>query len=389
MPGGVIAPVAAREVDHQHRQIDPVAHHRGEGLRHPFLVAPDEGVVVERVGKRYKRPKRVGKPCKIGRRNLRPVEVPGGRQIGRQPGLAAGAAHRGDPVAGKPSEKMEKLQCLEHVLRRVGLDDPAARKKGRGGRRIACQRRRVRACRRLRGGRLAGFDGDNGFAARRRLVRHRGEVGRIGDALDIEPGGAHPVVGKKASRHVGEACLRLVADAGHVGDRQAARLHADIDRDVRRLADDGDAAFDLTAAMLVRPQHRAVEIIQNAIAVRPQKRHRPGRRDKRRLQVRIARLGESRRETDRAAAPHRREGCRRFDGGVPVDAEERRVGRRRQVVKAAETGDAGHRLALRMDRPDVAVEPRLHALRDDVVGPPAAENDDRTGPEQSRQVGHH
>ena len=57
-PVGVRAAVAAREIEHQHVEVEAAGDHRREGRRHRRLVVPDEGVVVERIGDRDQRSER-------------------------------------------------------------------------------------------------------------------------------------------------------------------------------------------------------------------------------------------------------------------------------------------------------------------------------------------
>ena len=144
MPGGIAAAIGARKINHQNRQIDPVAHHRGEGVGHLCLIPPDEGVIVERVCQRHERTEPVGKPRAVAVRNGRPVKLPLAGKIGGQPGFAARTAHGCQALSGQPSKQVKDLQNLHHLFRRVGLDHPAARQKGRGCRAVTCQRRRVR-----------------------------------------------------------------------------------------------------------------------------------------------------------------------------------------------------------------------------------------------------
>ena len=79
--------------------------------------------------------------------------------------------------------------------------------------------------------------------------------------------------------------------------------------------------------MLVRPQHRPVQIVQHTVAVRPEKGHVTGSLDKTALQVIIAGLGKARGETDSAAAPHRRQVRCDLDHRMPVDSQKRRIRR--------------------------------------------------------------
>ena len=128
---------------------------------------------------------------------------------------------------------MQDFQCLQHVFRAIRLDDPALRKEGRGRCRAAGQCGGMRACGLGRGLGLAGLDGDNRFAARRSLSCHGSKISRIDKALNIDAGGGYPLICQQISRHIAQGCLRLIANAGDIGNGQATRLHADIDRDVR------------------------------------------------------------------------------------------------------------------------------------------------------------
>ena len=156
----------------------------------------------------------------------------GGGQIGDQPSLTAGTAHGAETRAVDPAMAMQNLQCLQHVFRTVRFNHPALCKEGSGRCRAAGQCGGMRACGLCRGLGLAGFDGDNRFAARRSLAGHGSKISRIDKALNIDTGGGNPFICQQGASHIAEGCLRLIANAGDIGDRQAARLHADIDRDV-------------------------------------------------------------------------------------------------------------------------------------------------------------
>ena len=63
-----------------------------------------------------------------------------------------------------------------------------------------------------------------------------------------------------------------------------------------------------SAAMLVRPEQRAVEIVDEAVAIRPEDRHVAGRLEQRVLQLRpVRRLPETGGVADRAAGAARGE----------------------------------------------------------------------------------
>ena len=76
-PVGIRAAVAAREIEHQHVEVEAARHHGGEGRGHRRLVVPDEGVVVERIGDRDQRPERRLDPRAVLARS-----APGNRRRG-------------------------------------------------------------------------------------------------------------------------------------------------------------------------------------------------------------------------------------------------------------------------------------------------------------------
>ena len=125
----------------------------------------------------------------------------------------------------------------------------------------------------LRGLRAADLDGDDRLAhlpgdrhggLERQWVRH---------AFDVEPDGRHPFLAGEGADGVVEVELELVAEGQHIGDRQSPPLHGEVERDVGRHRDEGDAGVDPAAALLVGPEHRAVDVVQHAVAVRADERH--------------------------------------------------------------------------------------------------------------------
>ena len=108
--------------------------------------------------------------------------------------------------------------------------------------------------------------------------------------------------------------------------------------------------------MLIGPQHRAVKIVQNTVAVRPQQWHVAGRGDKRLLQCLITCLGKAGGEADSPATSHGGQTGGDLDGGIAVDPQEGGVGCCRKIVKALQAGNTTNLGARRVNRPDVAVE---------------------------------
>src|SRR5207244_12897930 len=75
----------------------------------------------------------------------------------------------------------------------------------------------------------------------------------------------------------GEA--RLIADGEHAADRQRAIAEEEVERERPALADEGDAALDASADQLIGPERRAVEEVDEAVAVGTEKRQPPGARE--------------------------------------------------------------------------------------------------------------
>ena len=116
MPGLVAAAVVAGKIDGKNGDIHPVAHHRGEGLGHLRLVAPDEGVIIQRIGQRHQGAQRPAKPAEIVIRDRWPVQRQVASEIGCQPGFAAGTAHGGDAPSSQPAMEMQDFQRLHKVF---------------------------------------------------------------------------------------------------------------------------------------------------------------------------------------------------------------------------------------------------------------------------------
>ena len=96
---------------------------------------------------------------------------------------------------------------------------------------------------------------------------------QIAKAFDMQTKGCDAWVIQQTTADLRDADLGLVACSNGIGNRQAARLHGQVDRDVRALGDDGHTALDTASALLVGPQQSAIQIVDKAIAVRAQNRH--------------------------------------------------------------------------------------------------------------------
>ncbi len=143
-----------------------------------------------------------------------------------------------------------------------------------------------------------------------------------------------PVVsGWSSSRSTDAATSRpgLVADREDERDRQRAVGHREVDAEVARLQHQPDAALDAGQRVRHRPQAGAVHPVDQAVAVGAEQRHLPRRLDQRPLELRIAGLGEPGGVADGAARADRGQLADDVDRRLRVDADERRVGRLRQV----------------------------------------------------------
>ena len=286
-PVRVVAAVGAREVEHQHGRVEPGPREGAERPRQRGLVAPTEGVVVERVRDRdqrmHRRPDRRGVlRRRIGERHPGPL---GG--VGEQARLPARAAHRAEARTAERAVYVEQLQRFEELRDAVHAGEPEPAQErlrtrvGPGHGRGMAQGRGPSP---LRAPGLHDHHRDRaraGLAGQGLEPRHRVEP------LDVQPDGAHPPVFEKGRGEARDPKLGLVADGDHVGDGERAPLHGHADRDVRGLGHDGDPAPVLAeppSAVLVRPQRCAVEEVDEPVAVRADDRHLPRRLDQGALQ---------------------------------------------------------------------------------------------------------
>ncbi len=90
---------------------------------------------------------------------------------------------------------------------------------------------------------------------------------RILDAFDVEAERADPGIVHQPVDHIldGEPCL--IADGDDIADRERALVEEQIERDGAALADERDAARQPLTHDLVGPQRRAVEEVDEAVAI--------------------------------------------------------------------------------------------------------------------------
>ena len=202
LPVRVVAAVGAREVEQEHGRVEASPREGGEGLGERRLVAPTEGVVVERIGD--------GDEGVHGGADR--GDVPGGEVGERQPGLfdgvgqhrrlAARAAHRADPHAAEGAVHMEQLQRFEQLRNAVhaGESEPAQERAGAGVR--SGDGRGVGEV----GGpcalRAAGLHDHHRHRPLPRLVRECLEPRHRVEPFDMQSDGAHALVIEQRPRQV-------------------------------------------------------------------------------------------------------------------------------------------------------------------------------------------
>ena len=122
--------------------------------------------------------------------------------------------------------------------------------------------------------------------------------------------------------------LQLVPQGHHVGDGKAAPLHGEVETHVRRHGDDGHAFVDPSAALLVGPEHRPVEIVEEPVAIRPDQGHVTRGLQKSLLEfgTLLARLDKTGGIADRAARIPRSEISDDVDGEVAINTHVRSIG---------------------------------------------------------------
>ena len=285
-------------------------------------------------------------------------------------------------------EQLQRFQKLRNPGR-AGEAEPAEECVGPGV--GAGNRRGMAEVRRPPALRAAGLHDYHRHLPCARLSRQGFEPPHRIEPFDVQPERAHPVVVEQGARDAREPELRLIAGGRDVGDGQPAPLHGHADREVRRLAHDGDAAlvrFEPPPAVLIRPQRNAVEEIEEAVAVRAENRHLAGRLDQGLLQGRaVVRFTKARGVADRAAGAGPRQRRDRLHRRVPVDADERGIGRPRQVGHGPEHRTPGDAVPLRVHRPERAVEAHPIALLGDPGRGQPADDGDAARPEETGDPG--
>jgi hypothetical protein len=124
-----------------------------------------------------------------------------------------------------------------------------------------------------------------------RLPRPPGHSGKafegseVPEPFDMKADRRDTRVVDQCTGDIGKRCLRLVACGDHIGDRQPPGLHGQVDGDIGGLREDRHTSLDALHAVLIGPEQRAVETVDQPVAVRPEYRHIAGCRKQGLLQL--------------------------------------------------------------------------------------------------------
>jgi hypothetical protein len=179
----------------------------------------------------------------------------------------------------------------------------------------------------------------------------------------------------------------LVAQCDQIGQVERALLHRQIDCHIAALGDQGDAALDAFAAMLVRPQGRAIQVVDEAVAVRPHHRHGAGGGDQPMLTLDAgpANFPETRGKANDATGARSGEELDRFDRRFSGNRDEDGVWGLGQILQPPQAITPGDAVAPGVDRPDRPLEPQAIALLGDDFRLAAADQGNVSGPQQALQ----
>ena len=379
---------SGRIILNDHGGVIAIGEQRGEN-RPVRSGTPQIGVVVKRIGH--------GR----GQRQLCTQAVGGGGTRTRQlkpPRLGGIGKHcRTSPRTGKPSQTAasrhagngEKFQRLQHLCRFIHPDHAKPVKQRVihlvcPGQRAGVADRQFAAKRRA-----TGFQNDKRHIVRQRLQRCCLKPLAISDALNMDADGADlGKVGKRVDEIL-DVQHRLIANREHIAERQATLRHRQIGGQHAALGDDSGTAPVKPATMGEWPERHAVDIIDQAIAVRADYRHVASRLDQRRFHRRAiaANLGKAGGVDNGTACPHRTQPGKAVDRLVTGYGNEHGIRRFGQIINRFETGKTTDRLALRVDWPEWTVIADTPALASHGLGINAAQNGDMARAQKPTKIG--
>ena len=228
---GPVAPIRPWWIYHEYAGII-ARQHRAEHILGAGPIAPDKGMIVQRIGDCDDWPENLAQPLALRRRGGGEFQLERGGKVSDQPGLATGAGNRAQSRANLRPVDMENLQRFKQFGQGVHLCHPGLAQKRAGCRPTPGQRGGMGGGGGARQVGFAGLDAHDTLARRPRRLCHRGECGRIVDPLDIHPDGGHARIVEQRAGQFSQPGLCGIAKAGHIGNRQRACLHRQVDDDV-------------------------------------------------------------------------------------------------------------------------------------------------------------
>ncbi len=96
---------------------------------------------------------------------------------------------------------------------------------------------------------------------------------QIAEAFDVQPNCSDAGIIQHVHGDISLGGLGLVSTSHHLPYGQPAHLHGQVDQNVGRLRQDRDTTIHGLQSMLVRPDARLIQCIEEAIAVRSQNGH--------------------------------------------------------------------------------------------------------------------
>ncbi len=379
-PCRLVAQVFSWEVEQTERQVEALGDEGGEGRGQSVFVVPIEHLEIKRVGGHHALVNNLAETSGHILCQRRHGQARTDHRVGKKCQVSARGAHGRNPAAVQRSEHVQHLERFHERFQRAdschaeAIEEVADEGIGAG------QRCRVGDDDLLGNIRPAGLDGDNG------LPQIAGDVDRlleglwVGHRFEIEPQRRDPFLTRKHEHRVLELELELVPQGHHVGDRQSSSLHRKVEGDVGGCRNDGHTLLHPPSTLLIRPQHRAVEIVEEPIAVRSHEGHIARRLEQLLLELGsfITRFGEAGGIADGAPSVPGGEIADDIDGEVAVDTNVGGVRAARKFLNRAVDLASENLVLLGMDRPDLAVIPHAITLADDLLGLIAAKYCDGT-----------
>ena len=377
-PRRLVAQVFSGVVEQTQRQVETLGDEGSEGRGQPVIVVPIEHLEIEWVGGHHTLVDNFAETVGPILRQRRHGQARTDHRVGKEGQVPARCTHGGNPPTIQRAKDMEHLEGLHERFQRV---DPRHAEpieevthQGVG----TSERRRMGDYDLLSDIRPAGFDCDNRFAKIAGDVDRLLEGLRIGHRFEIEPQCRDPFLTSKHEDRVLELEFELVPQGHHVGNRQPTPLHRKVECHVGGHRNDSHPAVHPPAALLVGPDNRPIEIVEEPVTIRSDEGHVARRLEELFLELGpfLPRLGEARRVADGPAGAPGREITDNVDGEVAVDADIGGIWTSWKICNRTEDLSPPDLLLLGVDRPDFSLVPHAIALTDKLLGHAAAEYGD-------------